>query len=271
MITVNRTIRINLLNAITKHKCTGRYMLQGQMNKFVWLIYSFDGKVKVYDGIKNIILESGDVTIIPQELGQYMESVDNSGEKVLIIGCDATGFDMEATLGKCITPNISSVHYLNEIISCLHMYDKECEDYLNIADKLILHTIANLLEIFILSLSGSVTQGSIVSTRGVMEFKRITDIMRDNIFDNLSIKALASKCEMSESNLKKIFSKYSALSIHKYFLKMKIYKAIELLGENYNVAEISEMLSFNNQNYFGVVFKKETGYSPLNYRKKFLS
>ena len=104
-----------------------------------------------------------------------------------------------------------------------------------------------------------------------MEFKRITDIMRDNIFDNLSIKALASKCEMSESNLKKIFSKYSALSIHKYFLKMKIYKAIELLGENYNVAEISEMLSFNNQNYFGVVFKKETGYSPLNYRKKFLS
>ena len=32
--------------------------------------------------------------------------------------------------------------------------------------------------------------------------------------------------------------------------------------------EISDILGFNNQNYFSMTFKRETGLSPMNYKKQ---
>ena len=35
-----------------------------------------------------------------------------------------------------------------------------------------------------------------------------------------------------------------------------------------NVSEIAELCGFPSANYLGIVFKKQIGISPLNYRKK---
>ena len=88
--------------------------------------------------------------------------------------------------------------------------------------------------------------------------------------DSATVDELADLCGMSTSNLKKVYSMYSVFSIHKYFVKLKIARAIEMLEEGYNVTEISDKLGFNNQNYFSIVFKRETSMSPLNYRKNIL-
>ena len=70
------------------------------------------------------------------------------------------------------------------------------------------------------------------------------------------------------SYLKKIFSKYAGLGIHKYFLKSKITIACRLLRRGMSVCDVSEKLSFSSHNYFSTVFKRETGRLPSDFRKE---
>ncbi len=96
-------------------------------------------------------------------------------------------------------------------------------------------------------------------------YNRIIRLMQDNICGHLSLPELARRCNISVSTLKNIFSKYSGYGVHKYFIKLKINKAIELLRLGNSVTAISEELGFTNPNYFSFVFKRETGYSPRGY------
>lgn len=138
-------------------------------------------------------------------------------------------------------------------------------------DPVFTQLIGNYLEIFLLSLVDNqkvTTTGQL--NKSAMYYTKIIKVMEEHVYEWITVPQLGELLNLSVSNLKKIFVKYSMYSIHKYFLKLKINQAIELLKNGYTVLEISELLSFNNQNYFSIVFKRETGYSPLSYKKKFL-
>lgn len=128
--------------------------------------------------------------------------------------------------------------------------------------------IANLAENFLLTvLSDKADIKEVEKNKGAVLYKKIVGILEDNIYSDISIAEVAEICGMSVSGIKKSFRRYSGESIHRYFLRLKINRAAQLLRSNMSVGEISEVLSFNNQNYFSTVFKRETGCSPLAYRK----
>ena len=53
-----------------------------------------------------------------------------------------------------------------------------------------------------------------------------------------------------------------------YFTRLKIDHAKRLLRETpMPIGEISDLLSFDDANYFSKTFKKLTGYTPSTYRK----
>ena len=55
-------------------------------------------------------------------------------------------------------------------------------------------------------------------------------------------------------------------------LSLRIHNAKVLLeSTNYNVTEISNIIGYENPLYFSRIFKKQTGFSPSEYRKKILS
>ena len=91
--------------------------------------------------------------------------------------------------------------------------------------------------------------------------------IKENLDKDISINKLASHLCVSPSKLKRVFSKYSALSLHKFMLAVKTEKAKEMLKEGLSSKEVSRRLGFDNQNYFSVVFKRETGKSPSEYCK----
>ena len=94
--------------------------------------------------------------------------------------------------------------------------------------------------------------------------------MNDNINENLTIEQKADMCHISESYLKKIFTKYSGCGAAKYFLRLKISRACTMIVNGASVAKISDDLAFGNQQYFSTVFKRETGYSPTAYKRHIL-
>lgn len=80
---------------------------------------------------------------------------------------------------------------------------------------------------------------------------------------------LCSLCFMSESQLRRLFRQNTGLSPAEYIKNFRINRACAMLmSGDLSIAEISDMLGFDNVYYFGKVFKKFTGISPGKYRKE---
>lgn len=105
------------------------------------------------------------------------------------------------------------------------------------------------------------------SSRSADIYRRIIEIMKEHIRENLTVREIAEMTNFSEAYIKKVFSEFSDTGIHNYFIKLKIKEAAALLEKGLSVGEISERLSFSNANYFAICFKREMGCSPTKYRK----
>jgi len=94
--------------------------------------------------------------------------------------------------------------------------------------------------------------------------------MQNNNINNLSNSDYAKMCGLSEYHFIRTFKKVTGLTPHRYMAKITVNKAIELISDtNLNISEIAAMLGFEDSLYFSRFFKKETGYSPKNYKKVF--
>lgn len=84
----------------------------------------------------------------------------------------------------------------------------------------------------------------------------------------LSVEELARLCEMSVSNMKRIFACFSDVGVAKFFMSLKMRRAMELLDAGVTAKEVADMLDFEETSYFYTVFKRETGMTPTQYRRR---
>lgn len=137
--------------------------------------------------------------------------------------------------------------------------------------KKILHQTANYIELFMLSaVSSGRTCSNPLETREALLYHKIIKLLENNVYSRLSVRDIADICCVSVSSVNKTFAKFSSGGIHRCFTRLKIMKAAELLASDTEISQISELLGFSSQNYFSMVFKRETGLSPLNYKRKYL-
>lgn len=78
---------------------------------------------------------------------------------------------------------------------------------------------------------------------------------------------LSTKLNSDYSKISKVFSLNERITIEKFFIKLKIEKAKELIqSQEYNFTEISQLLDYNNMNYLSRQFKSETGMSLTDFK-----
>lgn len=104
-------------------------------------------------------------------------------------------------------------------------------------------------------------------TENEKQYSNIISVLNDNCEDNFSVDDIAKLCGMSVSNLKRIFALYSDIGIAKYFLKLKLRRACELIVSGVGTTEIAERLGFSSTAYFNTVFKREMGITPAQFRR----
>lgn len=95
--------------------------------------------------------------------------------------------------------------------------------------------------------------------------------MIDESYGNseLSLTSLAKSVNMSSSYLSSMFKKYYGQTISAYITEMRLSHAKELLRmSTMRTSEISEAVGYMDPNYFSVVFKKNMGMTPREYRNK---
>jgi len=93
--------------------------------------------------------------------------------------------------------------------------------------------------------------------------------MRQKMDEEINLKELAEKHNVSYSFFRKMFKKYTGVSPGQYHLQLRITRAKELLiSSDKSIKEISYELGFQSIFYFSNLFKKKEGVTPSHFRNK---
>ena len=87
--------------------------------------------------------------------------------------------------------------------------------------------------------------------------------------EEINIEEYAQSHNMSTSWFIRNFKQYTGFTPLQYILSLRIYNAEALLKSNlYNITEVASIVGYDDEYYFSRIFKKNTGFSPTDYRKK---
>lgn len=96
----------------------------------------------------------------------------------------------------------------------------------------------------------------------------ITVFIDHNYQNDLSLYDIASRFHVSREYVSRKFKQKHGINIPEYMNRIRISNAkILLQNPGMKIARIAEMVGFKNEKYFSLVFKKQEGISPKEFRK----
>lgn len=101
-----------------------------------------------------------------------------------------------------------------------------------------------------------------------MVTEQTLDMMHNNLREaELNFEKIAVDHGICLDTLRKRFKRETNVSLHQYFIQLKIEAAKTMLANlSYNISDIAVFLGFEDPYYFSRLFKSKTGYSPKYYR-----
>lgn len=98
---------------------------------------------------------------------------------------------------------------------------------------------------------------------------QIIDYINAHLEQNICLDDLSSRFFISKNSLCKKFRSVMRCSVAEYIMGARQARAKNLLvTTDLPMEEIAERCGYSSANYFSLIFKKNVGLSPLNYRKK---
>lgn len=102
--------------------------------------------------------------------------------------------------------------------------------------------------------------------------KKIMEYIDRHYDQPLTLTEVAGHFHFNPSYFSTYFSTHSGESYNEYVTKIRIEKAVALLGQHHiSISEISGKVGYGDHSYFCKVFKKLKGMSPSSYRKQFFT
>ncbi len=103
------------------------------------------------------------------------------------------------------------------------------------------------------------------------EYSKLQHAIRyihSNYAEDIRIEDLCEVANYSQTHTRRLFLKYFGMSPVKYITKYRIDQAILLLNydNDLSVTQIAHKVGFSDICYFSKIFKKTTGYTPLEYK-----
>ncbi|MDO5336494.1 MAG: AraC family transcriptional regulator [Eubacteriales bacterium] len=126
-----------------------------------------------------------------------------------------------------------------------------------------------LLRHIFLLINRHIKEGNKATSYMLEETERATRYFNENYNKPISIEEYALSRHVSACWFIRKFKYYTGISPMQYVLSIRIANAQNLLETtSYTVAEIADIIGYDNPLYFSRLFKKQLGMSPTEYRKK---
>lgn len=98
----------------------------------------------------------------------------------------------------------------------------------------------------------------------------VLDYIHSDFMEDISLEQIAEKVSLSPGYFSKVFKKEMGQGFVKYLTAYRLERAKEKLTEsNMKIVDICKSVGIPDLSYFCYVFRKETGLSPDEYRKKY--
>ncbi len=107
--------------------------------------------------------------------------------------------------------------------------------------------------------------------KGHIMVKRFFQLVEENYHQNLSVNEYADMLAITPNHLTQTVTSLTGKTSSQIVKAKQILEIKRLLAHSsLSVSEIASLLNFPDQSYFAKFFKRETGFSPLQYRAKSL-
>lgn len=99
----------------------------------------------------------------------------------------------------------------------------------------------------------------------------IKEYLKEHFQENLSLSLIAQKFHYNSAYLSRIFTQYAGVSLSKYLLDLRLTRAKYLLQHHrdLSIKQVGMEVGYSDQSHFSRLFKKMTGYNPIEYREIF--
>ncbi len=248
------------------------------------MVYVVDGELNTNSGNAFYSLKKGSLILFEPFKFHTLDVAENNFAELFIMSFNITGpaisklkqlplyldekqqYDMQRIINLC-TDQIP--------FGCKKLCDKESNfnfvtyHQIFLEKPLFLPKLCVLTEFLLLNLCDlSASKIPSITNYETITFFAITENMKQHKSKFFTIEELAKMQNISPTTAKNLIKKYSGLSLHKYYLGLKISQAIGLFRKGYNIIGASQELGFCNPNYFSTVFKRQTGETPSEYINK---
>lgn len=245
------------------------YYFEGEMHDFWEMVYAIEGSVTVSEDERVYEISEGQAVFHrPAEFHRLLCKKGQKG-KLIIISFNYEG-NLIDELGKGVfSLNLYLRHMLSEAFENItSTFDCNGIPVVSSGSTELDENICLLkFELLLLSIASEISPDKKQEyTVGAHHYKKILNVMKSHIDENLTVEDIAALCFLSTSNLKKTFHKFAGCGVMQHFNRLRIMRAGELLKNGYSVAQVSDKMSFSSPGYFSNVFKRETGVCPTQYR-----
>lgn len=230
------------------------------------LLYVAAGKAHFYfDGRERIITKGNMVLFRPGETQIYYLYASEKPETYWV---HFTGADVDLLLEYYQMPKNENVFFtgtspdyqwlFRQMIQELQLQRANYEDLLNM----------NLRHIFLL-INRYLKEGKVIGTEMLDEIERATHYFNENYNQNIVIEEYAAEHLMTPCWFIQNFKRITKYSPMQYIISLRITNAMNLLeNTEYNVTQIAATVGYDNIQYFHRLFRKHTGMTPKEYRKR---
>lgn len=274
---VQNQIEITAFHSLFEHHFRGDWDFEGEAHDFWECVYVIKGDIYASGDGKVYNLTDGEI-IFHKPMEFHRLWLDNKyGADVLIFTFSVKGNFMDFFCGKVF--NLSSwecsiLHKMIYFMKSAHRNKKLGKlpmEFKYLAplgkEEGYLQKISVYVYMLLFSLIESSDTSKAEDSEDAKIFSSAVKFMKDNISRQISVVEIAEHAKTSTSTLKRVFTKYMGVSVHKYFNNLKISYTTELLQNGVSVTGCSEILGFSSQAHLSRLYKKITGKNPSEIRR----
>lgn len=281
---INNLLIINGIVTVHYFEFEKDFRSKGESHDFWELVYADSQDVFCYAEQNKIHLKQGEAIFHKPNEHHSLWANGNTAPNVFIISFSCRSEAMRFFEGKKFKLSDLQQKYIYAIIDeakrsfNIPFSDPETKKMETLRDPILggVQMIKNYLEILLINLMRSTSENNgenslFVNTieLGGQLVKKTVEMLETNVYGRLSIEQICKTTVYSRAYLFKAFKKSTGKTVMEYFTNLKMKEAKRLIREReLSVKEISEKLSFDTPNYFSKTFKKKTGMTPLQYRKR---
>lgn len=288
-ISFEKNFNVSKIITIFYMEISKSFKYDGERHDFWEMVYIDKGEMICTADKNRFILKSGEMTFHKPNEFHNLSGDNRTAPNISIITFECKSSAMKFFEGKIfkLTPDEKAMLSLlfSEGLSCFRLIDEKnplLQNLIKLDDAPFgsSQMTKNLLEAFLIMLyrhTNVVTKKMrrsyvIDGVEVPYNVKEILDFLNQNLYSKITISDVAKFVGKSESTVKQLFDSYQKNGIIKYYNLLKIKEAKKLIREDkYNFSQISDMLYFDNPQYFSKAFKKFTNMTPSEYKASIIN